>query len=108
MPPARRRHYRPASPPHPEHRRRRQQIGDGHGELAPRRVQQTYNQQATGERTEVADQEEPRNLGTGDMRRVHHSWHPQETNSNFGFNLSWWDRLFGQGGTRFAMPTRAP
>ncbi len=34
-------------------------------------------------------------LVTPDMHRVHHSWHPDETNSNFGFNLSWWDRLFG-------------
>ncbi len=32
---------------------------------------------------------------TPDMHRVHHSWHRQETNSNFGFNLPWWDRLFG-------------
>jgi sterol desaturase/sphingolipid hydroxylase (fatty acid hydroxylase superfamily) len=32
---------------------------------------------------------------TPDMHRVHHSWHPDETNSNFGFNLSCWDRLFG-------------
>jgi sterol desaturase/sphingolipid hydroxylase (fatty acid hydroxylase superfamily) len=32
---------------------------------------------------------------TPDMHRVHHSWHPQETDSNFGFNLTWWDRLFG-------------
>lgn len=32
---------------------------------------------------------------TPDMHRVHHSWHPDETNSNFGFNLPWWDRLFG-------------
>ena len=34
-------------------------------------------------------------LVTPDMHRVHHSWHPDETNSNFGFNLSWWDRIFG-------------
>ena len=34
-------------------------------------------------------------LVTPDMHRVHHSWYPDETNSNFGFNLSWWDRLFG-------------
>ena len=26
---------------------------------------------------------------------MHHSAVPRETNSNFGFNLSWWDRLFG-------------
>jgi sterol desaturase/sphingolipid hydroxylase (fatty acid hydroxylase superfamily) len=32
---------------------------------------------------------------TPDMHRVHHSVIIQETNSNFGFNLSWWDRLFG-------------
>jgi sterol desaturase/sphingolipid hydroxylase (fatty acid hydroxylase superfamily) len=32
---------------------------------------------------------------TPDMHRVHHSWIPHETNSNFGFNLPWWDRLFG-------------
>lgn len=32
---------------------------------------------------------------TPDFHRVHHSWHPNETNSNFGFNLSWWDRLLG-------------
>jgi sterol desaturase/sphingolipid hydroxylase (fatty acid hydroxylase superfamily) len=29
------------------------------------------------------------------MHRVHHSIHPDETNSNFGFNLPWWDRLLG-------------
>lgn len=34
-------------------------------------------------------------LVTPDMHRVHHSWYPDETNSNFGFNLPWWDRLFG-------------
>ena len=32
---------------------------------------------------------------TPDMHRVHHSWTPAETNSNFGFNLSCWDYLFG-------------
>jgi sterol desaturase/sphingolipid hydroxylase (fatty acid hydroxylase superfamily) len=32
---------------------------------------------------------------TPDMHRVHHSILDHETNSNFGFNLSWWDRLFG-------------
>jgi sterol desaturase/sphingolipid hydroxylase (fatty acid hydroxylase superfamily) len=32
---------------------------------------------------------------TPDMHRVHHSVRPHETNSNFGFNLPWWDRLFG-------------
>ncbi|HET7059442.1 MAG TPA: sterol desaturase family protein [Nitrospiraceae bacterium] len=32
---------------------------------------------------------------TPDMHRIHHSVHARETNSNFGFNLSWWDRLVG-------------
>ncbi|MDP2348849.1 MAG: sterol desaturase family protein [Gammaproteobacteria bacterium] len=32
---------------------------------------------------------------TPDMHRVHHSIIRQETDSNFGFNLPWWDRLFG-------------
>lgn len=32
---------------------------------------------------------------TLDMHRVHHSVVPAETNSNFGFNVPWWDRLLG-------------
>jgi sterol desaturase/sphingolipid hydroxylase (fatty acid hydroxylase superfamily) len=32
---------------------------------------------------------------TPDMHRVHHSILTSETNSNFGFNLPWWDRLLG-------------
>jgi sterol desaturase/sphingolipid hydroxylase (fatty acid hydroxylase superfamily) len=32
---------------------------------------------------------------TPDMHRIHHSVIIQETDSNFGFNLPWWDRLFG-------------
>ncbi|MCP4400750.1 MAG: sterol desaturase family protein [bacterium] len=32
---------------------------------------------------------------TPDMHRVHHSIRSRETHSNFGFNLPWWDRLFG-------------
>ena len=32
---------------------------------------------------------------TPDMHRVHHSIRIEETNSNYGFNLPWWDRLFG-------------
>jgi sterol desaturase/sphingolipid hydroxylase (fatty acid hydroxylase superfamily) len=31
---------------------------------------------------------------TPDMHRVHHSEIVEETNSNYGFNLSWWDYLF--------------
>ncbi len=32
---------------------------------------------------------------TPDMHRVHHSVDWLEANRNFGFNLPWWDRLFG-------------
>lgn len=32
---------------------------------------------------------------TPDMHRIHHSVDPRETNSNYGFNVPWWDRLFG-------------
>ena len=39
---------------------------------------------------------------TPDMHRVHHSIVPSETNSNFGFNLSIWDQMFG---TYIAQPT---
>lgn len=39
---------------------------------------------------------------TPDMHRVHHSLIPSETNSNYGFNLPWWDRLLG---TYRAQPT---
>ena len=34
-------------------------------------------------------------LVTPDMHRVHHSVVVRETNSNYGFSFSWWDRLFG-------------
>lgn len=40
---------------------------------------------------------------TPDMHRVHHSIKRRETDSNFGFNLSLWDRLFG---TYRAQPER--
>ena len=39
---------------------------------------------------------------TPDMHRVHHSVVPRETNSNFGYNLPWWDRVSG---TYCAEPT---
>ncbi len=42
-------------------------------------------------------------LVTPDMHRVHHSAIPRETNSNYGFNLSLWDRLFR---TYVAQPAR--
>jgi sterol desaturase/sphingolipid hydroxylase (fatty acid hydroxylase superfamily) len=32
---------------------------------------------------------------TPDMHRIHHSVVYNESSSNFGFNLPWWDRLFG-------------
>lgn len=34
-------------------------------------------------------------LVTPDMHRVHHSPSREETDSNFGFNVPWWDRLLG-------------
>lgn len=40
---------------------------------------------------------------TPDMHRVHHSTEDNEANSNFGFNLSLWDRLFG---TYIAQPRK--
>lgn len=32
---------------------------------------------------------------TPDMHRIHHSMEAAEANSNYGFNLAWWDRIFG-------------
>lgn len=32
---------------------------------------------------------------TPEMHRVHHSVIRRETDSNFGFNVAWWDRIFG-------------
>lgn len=40
---------------------------------------------------------------TPDMHRVHHSVIRRETNSNFGFNLPWWDFLLG---TYLAQPSK--
>ncbi|BCS34019.1 hypothetical protein TBR22_A32480 [Luteitalea sp. TBR-22] len=34
-------------------------------------------------------------LVTPDMHRVHHSVDRGEADSNYGFNVPWWDRLFG-------------
>ena len=42
---------------------------------------------------------------TPDMHRVHHSIDRRETDSNFGFNVPWWDRLFG---TYRAQPALGP
>lgn len=43
----------------------------------------------------VVDRWLRRFIVTPDMHRVHHSSRVEETDSNFGFNLSAWDRLFG-------------
>jgi sterol desaturase/sphingolipid hydroxylase (fatty acid hydroxylase superfamily) len=42
-------------------------------------------------------------LVTPDMHRIHHSADIHETNTNFGFNLPWWDYLLG---TYVAEPKR--
>ena len=42
-------------------------------------------------------------LVTPDMHRVHHSVHRSEHDSNYGFSLSIWDRLFG---TYIAQPAK--
>ena len=34
-------------------------------------------------------------LVTPDMHRIHHSVRHRETDANYGFNVPWWDRLFG-------------
>jgi sterol desaturase/sphingolipid hydroxylase (fatty acid hydroxylase superfamily) len=44
---------------------------------------------------ELVDRVLRRFVVTPDMHRVHHSMEVAEANSNFGFNLPWWDRLFG-------------
>ncbi|MSR13446.1 MAG: sterol desaturase family protein [Gammaproteobacteria bacterium] len=50
---------------------------------------------------------------TPEIHRIHHSIAHAETNSNFGFNLPWWDRLFatyraepaaGRGGVAIGIP----
>lgn len=34
-------------------------------------------------------------LITPDLHRIHHSVHREEHDTNFGFSVSWWDRLLG-------------
>ncbi len=46
-------------------------------------------------------------LVTPDMHRVHHSMDVAEANSNFGFNLPWWDRLFGTYRATAQMPQKS-
>ncbi len=43
-------------------------------------------------------------LVTPEMHRIHHSIEVAEANSNFGFNLPWWDRLFGTYRERARLP----
>ena len=43
-------------------------------------------------------------LVTPEMHRVHHSMERDEANSNFGFNLPWWDRLCGTYRARARLP----
>ena len=43
-------------------------------------------------------------LVTPEMHRIHHSMEAIEANSNFGFNLPWWDRLFGTYRDRSRLP----
>jgi len=43
----------------------------------------------------AVDRQLRRIVVTPDMHRVHHSIEVHETSSNFGFNLPWWDHLFG-------------
>jgi len=43
-------------------------------------------------------------LVTPEMHRIHHSMEAVEANSNFGFNLPWWDRLFGTYRDRAGLP----
>lgn len=43
-------------------------------------------------------------LVTPETHRIHHSMEVAETNSNFGFNLPWWDRLFGTYRDRARLP----
>jgi sterol desaturase/sphingolipid hydroxylase (fatty acid hydroxylase superfamily) len=45
-----------------------------------------------------------RMLVTPEMHRIHHSMETAEANSNFGFNLPWWDRLFGTYRERARLP----
>ena len=53
---------------------------------------------------EPADRLLRRILVTPEMHRIHHSMEPAEANSNFGFNLPWWDRLCGTYRERARLP----
>ena len=53
---------------------------------------------------EPVDRRLRRMLVTPEMHRIHHSMEPAEANSNFGFNLPWWDRLCGTYRERARLP----
>ena len=40
------------------------------------------------------------------LHRIHHSQNPEETNSNFGFSVTWWDRLFGSYKSQASQPDK--
>lgn len=46
-------------------------------------------------------------LVTPDMHRIHHSMERAEADSNYGFSVSWWDRLFGTYRARARRPQEA-
>jgi sterol desaturase/sphingolipid hydroxylase (fatty acid hydroxylase superfamily) len=41
---------------------------------------------------------------TPDMHRVHHSTKMRESNKNYGFNIPWWDKIFGSYQEDFEKP----
>jgi sterol desaturase/sphingolipid hydroxylase (fatty acid hydroxylase superfamily) len=45
-------------------------------------------------------------LITQALHRIHHSQSPEETNSNFGFSVTWWDRLFGSYKSQASQPDK--
>ena len=53
---------------------------------------------------EPVDRRLRRILVTPEMHRIHHSMERVEANSNFGFNLPWWDRLCGTYRARARLP----
>ncbi len=53
---------------------------------------------------EPVDRRLRRMLVTPEMHRIHHSMERDEANSNFGFNLPWWDRLCGTYRARARLP----
>ena len=53
---------------------------------------------------EPIDRQLRRILVTPEMHRIHHSMERDEANSNFGFNLPWWDRLCGTYRDRARLP----